>query len=462
LRFINLRSSGRAVQFTLMPGDPQRRQPCDREDALAIVRRLRDAGHVAYFAGGCVRDLLLGETPKDYDVATDAPPDRVRELFRNSQAVGAAFGVILVRQNASVIEVATFRSDGLYLDGRRPSTVRFTTAEEDARRRDFTINGLFLDPIADQVIDHVGGLDDLKARRVRAIGSPAARFDEDSLRLLRAVRFSSRLGFEIEAATADAIRAHAPQLRRISPERIAEELRTMLTPATRPAAWELLWKLELTREIFRFLSLEATRTPDPTMFLFPRAAPGQTIPFGSALAFAAVCYQLQLVSMDHDPRPLFDPPKVSAAVHALRKSLKISNEETDAMRSTLSSVAPLLTDAEPGVATMKRFLAGPQAAWSRSLLDALAASGLLIRRMSWLREKLSTLELEDVSPTPLLDGDMLAAAGLTPGPLFRRLLDAVYDAQLEGRLSTSQEALTLALSLANQSATRDTDITGDW
>jgi poly(A) polymerase len=462
LRFINLRSSGRAVQFTLMPGDPQRRQPCDREDALAIVRRLRDAGYVAYFAGGCVRDLLLGETPKDYDVATDAPPDRVRELFRNSQAVGAAFGVILVRQNASVIEVATFRSDGLYLDGRRPSTVRFTTAEEDARRRDFTINGLFLDPIADQVIDHVGGLDDLKARRVRAIGSPAARFDEDSLRLLRAVRFSSRLGFEIEAATADAIRAHAPQLRRISPERIAEELRTMLTPATRPAAWELLWKLELTREIFRFLSLEATRTPDPTMFLFPRAAPGQTIPFGSALAFAAVCYQLQLVSMDHDPRPLFDPPKVSAAVHALRKSLKISNEETDAMRSTLSSVAPLLTDAEPGVATMKRFLAGPQAAWSRSLLDALAASGLLIRRMSWLREKLSTLELEDVSPTPLLDGDMLAAAGLTPGPLFRRLLDAVYDAQLEGRLSTSQEALTLALSLANQSATRDTDITGDW
>jgi poly(A) polymerase len=462
LRFINLRSSGRAVQFTLMPGDPQRRQPCDREDALAIVRRLRDAGHVAYFAGGCVRDLLLGETPKDYDVATDAPPDRVRELFRNSQAVGAAFGVILVRQNASVIEVATFRSDGLYLDGRRPSTVRFTTAEEDARRRDFTINGLFLDPIADQVIDHVGGLDDLKARRVRAIGSPAARFDEDSLRLLRAVRFSSRLGFELEAATADAIRAHAPQLRRISPERIAEELRTMLTPATRPAAWELLWKLELTREIFRFLSLEATRTPDPTMFLFPRAAPGQTIPFGSALAFAAVCYQLQLVSMDHDPRPLFDPPKVSAAVHALRKSLKISNEETDAMRSTLSSVAPLLTDAEPGVATMKRFLAGPQAAWSRSLLDALAASGLLIRRMSWLREKLSTLELEDVSPTPLLDGDMLAAAGLTPGPLFRRLLDAVYDAQLEGRLSTSQEALTLALSLANQSATRDTDITGDW
>ena len=150
-----------------MADDSQKRQPSDRDNALAIVRRLRDAGHVAYFAGGCVRDLLLGQTPKDYDVATDAPPDRVRELFRNSQAVGAAFGVILVRRGASVIEVATFRTDGIYVDGRHPSTVRFTTAEEDARRRDFTINGLFLDPITDKVIDHVGGLDDLKAKRVR-------------------------------------------------------------------------------------------------------------------------------------------------------------------------------------------------------------------------------------------------------------------------------------------------------
>src|SRR5882724_7855964 len=201
-----------------------------REDALVVLKRLREAGHVAYFAGGCVRDLLLGAEPKDFDVATDAPPSRVQELFRNTQAVGAAFGVILVRQGGSQIEVATFRADAGYDDGRHPSKVRFTTAEEDARRRDFTINGLFLDPVGGQVIDYVRGQDDLRAGVIRAIGNATERFEEDSLRLLRAVRFAARLGFEIEPGTAAAIKAHAPQLKRISPERIADELRVMLTP----------------------------------------------------------------------------------------------------------------------------------------------------------------------------------------------------------------------------------------
>ena len=170
--------------------DRGNRPPCERGDAEAVVRRLREKGHVAYFAGGCVRDLLLGLEPKDWDVATDAPPARVRELFSKTDAVGAAFGVILVRHGKSVVEVATFRSEGSYLDGRRPSEVYFTTAEEDAKRRDFTINGLFLDPMeGDRVIDFVGGQEDLKARRLRAIGDADARFAEDHLRLLRAVRF---------------------------------------------------------------------------------------------------------------------------------------------------------------------------------------------------------------------------------------------------------------------------------
>ncbi len=159
--------------------------PSDRADALLVLRQLRDAGHVAYFAGGCVRDELLGLTPADYDIATDAPPDRVRQLFRSTAAVGAAFGVILVRQNRSVVEVATFRSDLDYRDGRRPSGVTFTTAEQDAQRRDFTINGLFLDPLENRVIDFVGGQDDLKSKIIRAIGQPQQRFVEDHLRLLR-------------------------------------------------------------------------------------------------------------------------------------------------------------------------------------------------------------------------------------------------------------------------------------
>src|SRR5687768_12609710 len=176
-----------------------------RGDALAVVNRLREAGHLAYFAGGCVRDALLGLEPKDYDVATDAPPDRVRELFPRTQAVGAAFGVILVRQGRSQIEVATFRSEGKYLDGRRPENVTFTTAEEDAKRRDFTINGMFYDPVADKVIDFVGGRQDAPDRVLRAIGNPDERFAEDHLRLLRAIRFAARFGMTIEPATHDAI-----------------------------------------------------------------------------------------------------------------------------------------------------------------------------------------------------------------------------------------------------------------
>src|SRR4051812_24847477 len=217
------------------PVPPQKRS--DRDDALAVVRRLREAGHVAYFAGGCVRDELLGLHPKDYDAATDAPPPRVRELFQNTQAVGAAFGVILVHHRRSVIEVATFRADLEYRDGRRPEGVRFTTAEEDARRRDFTINGLFLDPVEARVIDFVGGREDLKGRLLRAIGNPDDRFAEDHLRLLRAIRFAARFDLRVEHATDEAIARHAPHLVRISPERVADELRLMLTATTRARAW---------------------------------------------------------------------------------------------------------------------------------------------------------------------------------------------------------------------------------
>ena len=199
------------ILFRMGAPENPKKPPCSREDALAVLSRLREAGHVAYFAGGSVRDLLMGREPKDYDVATDAPPKRVRQIFPNTQAVGAAFGVILVRQGRSVVEVATFRAEGKYDDGRRPSEVRFTTAEEDAGRRDFTINGLFFDPLdGDRVIDYVGGQEDLKNRVLRAIGNPDVRFGEDYLRLLRAVRFAARFGLAIEERTAAAIRRRAP------------------------------------------------------------------------------------------------------------------------------------------------------------------------------------------------------------------------------------------------------------
>jgi poly(A) polymerase len=415
------------------------------EDALTVVRTLRTAGHTAYFAGGCVRDLLLGQTPKDFDVATDAPPQRVLELFRSALPVGAAFGVILVRIGASMVEVATFRSDGPYHDGRRPSDVHFTNAEEDAKRRDFTVNGLFLDPLTDQVIDFVGGQEDLRQRVIRAVGEPSARFDEDSLRLLRAVRFSARLGFTIEPATAAAIRSHATQLRRISPERIAEELRLSLTPQTRSAAWKLLWEMELIHELFRYLPIEKVRLPDPQRFLFPRVGPDRPIGFPLALAAAAICYQLQLT--DVDIRHVLS--HISPAVSALRRALRLSNDERDALRQTLENLPPLLADDLPGIAATKRFLAHPESPATRLLLDAFATHGLLTERIDKLHELFTQFADVDCAPPPLLNGDQLAAAGLTPGPLYRRLLDAVYDAQLEGRVTTSEEALAMALKLAD-------------
>ena len=418
----------------------------NRDDALAILKRLREAGRVAYFAGGCVRDLLLGKAPKDYDVATDAPPGKVRELFRNTQAVGAAFGVILVRLGGSQIEVATFRADACYDDGRHPTSVRFTTAEEDAKRRDFTINGLFLDPAEDKVIDYVGGRADLEAKVVRAIGEPAARFDEDSLRLLRAVRFAARLGFEIEAGTFDAIRRHAPQLKRISPERIAEELRIMLTPPTRGRAWELLWGLGLLPVIFRFLVPKPGEAAGGPM-VFPLIAEGQEIDFGLALAGAVVCYRLRTEEID-DPRVLFSAARVNAAVKAMRQALKISNEESEAMRGTLAGIEPLLADAEPGVARLKRFLAQPTQWGSRRLMAALAEVGICDTRIREVEGRLVELEKTEFAPAPLIDGDVLTELGLTPGPIFKRILDTVYDAQLEGRVAAREQAVEMAMGIA--------------
>ncbi len=418
-----------------------------REDAVSVVKRLREAGHEAYFAGGCVRDLLLGGQAKDYDVATNAPPDRVRELFFNTQAVGAAFGVILVRIGSSVIEVATFRSDGQYLDGRHPSQVRFTTAEEDARRRDFTINGLFLDPLSGQVIDFVGGQEDLRDGRIRAIGDPASRFGEDSLRLLRALRFSARLGFSVEPVTFEAIRSHAGQLRRISPERIAEELRMMLCPPSRDAAWQFLWELGLIHEIFRFLPSADSSTAAEAPFFFSAVEPGELISFGLALAAGVVCYWRQTRPRLVNILPLFAREEVLLATHAMRQALKISNDETESLRETLLGIGLIVNDQPPTLAQKKRFLARPTAAQSLALMKAIASRGYLQDRITPLVAELAELEKTQFAPPPLLTGDDLTALGLAPGPAFKKILDAVYDAQLESRLANESDALNFATHL---------------
>lgn len=419
--------------------------PCLREDALEVLKRLRKVGHVAYFAGGCVRDLLMGAAPKDYDVATDAPPKRVRELFSSTQAVGQAFGVILVKHGASTIEVATFRTEGIYSDGRRPDSVAFTSAEHDAQRRDFTINGLFLDPLEDppagRVIDYVNGQEDLRNRVLRAIGDPHRRFAEDHLRLLRAVRFAARLGFDIEYATAEAIGLNAIKLKGISPERIADELRMMLAPVTRQRAWGILWEFGLMPVVFRFLPGRELGGFNLAESLFVKVAPEKSISF--ALALTAAVLDWRIVDWT-TLASLLSRQEIARLGRAMREALKISNEELDAMTGILSPVALLLGDVPLGLAGKKRFLALATADETRVLLRAIAERGQHVLRIGELEAEFEELCRGEVAPAPFITGDDLVAAGFSPGPAFKRILDDVYDAQLEGRISNWEEGMALA------------------
>lgn len=431
-----------------MPEAPDR-----REDALNVLRALRNAGHIAYFAGGCVRDELLGIPPQDYDVATDAHPDIVRDLLgrERTRAVGAAFGVILVHEGASQIEVATFRTDLEYHDGRRPSGVVFTSAEEDAKRRDFTINGLFRDPLTsepgdDGIIDYVGGKKDLVAHTLRAIGEPARRFEEDYLRMLRAVRFAARFGLAIEPATWEAIVRFAPRLAQIAPERVADELRLMLTATTRGEAWRLLWETGLLAVILRTLPEQVPDAPDHRPVLEHLARIDRPISFGLALAGTVMEARR---AAEVPVRVILEPAEVKRAALALRRALRYSNDE-EADFAGAMDVWALLQEASPGAAQLKRFLARPTSGDGRSLLSALKFEASLRERIEWLESRLGELEQGDYAPPPLLTGDELVAAGFKPGPGFKRVLDAVYDAQLEGRVESREQAMNLAREVARR------------
>ncbi len=429
------------------PVMPNSKPPSFRSDAIAVLQRLRDAGHEAYFAGGCVRDELMGLEPKDFDVATSAAPKVVRALFPKTQAVGQAFGVILVRHHRSTIEVATFRTEFDYQDGRRPSRVKFATAQEDAQRRDFTINGLFLDPVAGRVIDFVGGQEDIKARRLRAIGIPEDRFAEDHLRLLRAVRFAARFALEIDPATAQAIRAHAPLLKRISPERIADELRNMLTGTSRLTAWQLLWDFALIDTICRFLPPAEAAEYDRRRCPFAQLPADDQISFGLALAAGGLSYRAHTKPVTADVAHLLDHTEITHSERAFRQALKISNSELDVMHGALSGAAMMLRE-ELRPARYKRLAARATAADSRRLLEAIAKTGQHQQRIATVLAELDKLHGTVVAPEPLINGDDLQELGLEPGPAFRRILDAVYDAQLEDQIADRAAALALAFQLA--------------
>lgn len=426
-----------------------------RAAATWIARRLQEAGHTAYFAGGCVRDALLGKEPHDFDIATSARPAEVQALFPHTQAVGVHFGVILVMEHGRAFEVATFRSDHEYLDGRRPETVTFSTPEEDAARRDFTINGMFHDPVAGRTIDFVGGRADLEARLIRAIGDPAARFREDKLRLLRAVRFAARLGHDIEPATWDALRAHAGDIRAVSAERIREELMKILGHPERLRGFDLLDASGLLREILP--EVEALKGceqppqfhPEGDVFVHTRAMLGLLPPGAPAtLALAVLCHDIGKpptfrYHADEDRIRFSGHDRVGAEMtERLMERLRFSRADTDRVVEAVRQHMVFKDVQNMRTAKLKRFMAreGFEDEVELHRVDCLSSHGAL-DNLEFLEAKAREFASEPLIPPPLVTGRDLIALGWKPGPHFGRVLDAVQTAQLEGTLTTKEEAL---------------------
>jgi poly(A) polymerase len=422
--------------------------------ARQIVTQLRATGRTAYFAGGCVRDLVRGETPKDIDIATDARPEEVQEIFSRTYAVGAHFGVIVVLENGFQFEIATFRSDGVYLDGRRPTEVHFSSAEEDAKRRDFTINGMFFDSEKQEVIDFVDGRADLDAKLIRAIGDPSQRFAEDRLRLLRAVRFATVLGFAIEPATWAALQQFAAQINEISAERIREELVRIFVSPNRVRGWDLLDESGLLRAILP--EIDAMKGcaqpkefhPEGDVFrhtrimlkLLPKEV---SVPLVFSVLFHDVAKPRTSI-MDETGRIRFNGhDRIGAEMtEQIMERLRFSRAEIDATVEMVRQHMVFKDVPRMRVAKLKRFMARPTFGEELELhrVDC-ASSHQMLDNYDFLLRKREEFASEPIIPPPLVRGDDLIAFGLKPGPQFGEILEAVETQQLEGELRTREEAL---------------------
>lgn len=450
-----------------------------KEHAVSIVRALREHGHQAFLVGGCVRDLLLGHEPGDYDVATDATPDQVMQIFPETYAVGAQFGVVLVPYSSAppvsavvqtqsanhgghgeastesrVVEVATFRSDIGYSDGRHPDAVRFSKdPREDVARRDFTINGLLLDPITNEVLDFVGGRADLDAGIIRAIGEPERRFGEDTLRMLRAVRFASRFNYRIEPDTFAAIRRLAPQIHKVSCERVRDELTKMLTEGHARTAFLLLDQTGLLPEVLPEISaMKGVEQPPEfhpegdvfvhTLLLLKKLPH----PCSATLAWGALLHDVG------------KPPTFRVAADRIRfdnhvdvgmkmaeeicRRLRFSTYETKQILALVANHMRFKDVERMKQSTLKKFLRLPHFEEHVTLhrLDCEAGNRNL-KSYDFVRKKMESIPSTEVRPQPLIKGDDLIRAGYAPGPRFREILSAVEDGQLEGVLQNRRDAL---------------------
>lgn len=449
-----------------------------KEFSISIIRRLRGKGHQAYLVGGCVRDILLGREPADYDVATSAVPDDVMRIFPDAYGVGAQFGVVLVPaedvasnvstersvgrdvacyvlpSRGNTVEVATFRSDIGYSDGRHPDEVRFSKdPREDVQRRDFTINGMMLDPVSGDVLDYVGGQNDLKARIIRCIGEPDHRFGEDKLRMLRAVRFAARFGFEIETATLAAIRKLAPEIRQVSRERVRHELTRMLTEGHAREAFLLLDRTGLLHEVLPEIeAMKGVEQPPQfhpegdvfvhTLLLLEKLP----YPCSAAMAWGALLHDVgKPPTFRRAPDRIRFDGHVDVGVKMageICRRLRFSNDETEQILALVDNHMRFGQAMRMSESTFKKFVRMPHFDEHMELhrLDCLASQGTMTT-YDFTRNKMATLTPEAMRPAPLVTGDDLIAAGHEPGPRFKEILSAVEDAQLEGRLHSREDAL---------------------
>ncbi|HSZ76412.1 MAG TPA: CCA tRNA nucleotidyltransferase [Chthoniobacterales bacterium] len=425
--------------------------------AASIVRELQEHTYVAYFAGGCIRDALLNIPPKDIDIATSASPEQVQALFHRTIPVGIQFGVVRVRVAEMEFEVATFRSDGIYLDGRHPSAIRFSTPEQDAARRDFTINGMFYDPLSERLIDYVTGREDLAGKLVRAIGQPSRRFAEDRLRMLRALRFAAVLGFEIEAGTWSAIRADAQEIAIISPERIRDELLKMLVNPNRLRGFDLLDQSGLLAVILP--EIEALKGcdqpeqfhPEGDVFVHTRLMLSLLAPEASGPQVLAVLLhdigKPRVRSFDPvDRRIRFNGhDRVGAEMaEKVMTRLRFPRHEIDQVVDAVSNHMVFKDVRQMRPAKLRRFMARPHFGIELELhrIDCAGSHGDL-ENYHFLINKESEFAQEPLIPARLVRGDDLIAMGLKPGPRIGELLEAVQTAQLEGEIKTRREALEL-------------------
>jgi len=426
---------------------------------LKILHTLRSASHEAYLVGGCVRDLVTGVEPKDYDIVTSAWPEDIKALFVHTIPVGISFGVLIVIEEGRKFEVATFRADGTYLDGRRPKEVYFATAEEDVRRRDFTINGLLFDPVKGMVYDYVGGMEDIKRRLVRTIGEPNLRFSEDRLRMLRAVRLAANLGYEIEEETFKAIQYRAREIKDISAERIRDELTKLLVRGGARRGMELLAETGLLAEILpEVVALRGIEQPsrfhpegdvwEHTLRMLSFLEKDGMI--DHRLAWGIIMHDLgKAVTRSEDERGIHFYGHVRKGEELAQKimdRLRFSREEREIIGSLIHHHMRFMNVHLMRPNRLKRFLRMDNFHLHLALhrLDCLGSHGML-ENYEFCLTKLKELSQEDLRPPPLITGYDLIALGYKPGPLFGRILRAVEDAQLNGEIKSPEEARNFVL-----------------